>query len=204
MITFWQAKNGGALHKLETFQKGCWIYALNPPEQEVKQLGEEHHLDWELLQEGLDENELPRLDVEGDSLYLFTKTVNPDSSLETVLFVLGDEFILTVFSKEPRFANDVIAGKHAINTINPLQCLVSFLSFIDENVEKSVHSVLKSVQKKRKDTKKLGEKEIEQLIVQEDFLNNLASSYYYTNLLYGKMLKRIKLRKKEKEILKDL
>lgn len=194
------------LEHLESFEPASWVCVTDPMEQELELASKEFSLNIELLREGLDENELPRIDIEDSIVYIFIKAISAErvNTLETVLLVIGENFILSMSKIKPHFIQEVVKRGKGIDTEHPLSCVLEFLSFIDDEFEKTVLKLVKSVQKARKEARDLKEKDLESLLAQEDFLNNLISSYYYANLLYGRLMKRLKFTDEDKETLKTL
>ena len=85
MISFHKTSSKNKIEEIKQFTKDCWIHCLNPKEEEIEEIAKQLSLDTEILQEGLDQNELPRIQVEDNATYIFTKTVNKkETSLITV------------------------------------------------------------------------------------------------------------------------
>ena len=63
---------------------------------------------------------------------------------------------------------------------------------------------MRSVNSKREALTKLNERDINILLEHEAVLNSFVSSYYYTNLIYERILKNVKFFEEDKEIINDL
>lgn len=205
MITYYKRTVlGKSLGKLDGFEVGSWINVVNPNKEELKEIKEKYALDEELLEEGLDENELPRIDFYENKTYIFFKAIATNNTLATFLVIIGDKFIVTLSKEELPFIKPILDGKIKLVTTQKVKMLITLLYENNEQMEKEVAKIVKTVQKKKNTTKKLMESDMEQLLIYEDELNNLVSAYYYTSLLYSKMIKRIKLFDEDKEELEDL
>ena len=205
MITYYKRTIASRkLRKLEEFQVGCWINVISPSKEEIADLTKKHHLDEDLLEEGLDENELPRIDIEEQKTYIFVKTISPNNSMGTILLVLGKDFLLTIAEKEPLVVKEILAGKKDFITTQKLKSIITILALLNDEFEKAIMNVVRSVQRRRKDTARLHEHDMGSLLQQEEFLNNLSSMYFYTNLLYSRMIKRLRFFDNDKDILEDL
>ena len=78
-------------------------------------------------------------------------------------------------------------------------------SLINENFEQTTVDIVKAVQaKKRLSIREMKEEELNILLEQEDTLNDFVSSYYYINLLYERVIRKIEFFEQDKEILEDL
>lgn len=206
MITYYKRTLAGKkLRKLEEYEIGCWINVVNPDITELTDLSDKYKLNLELLEEGLDENELPRLDIEDGLTYIFVKTIFKEkNALSTLLVVLGKEFLLTLAKDEPHSFKAIIEEKIELITTQKLKSLLIILSAINDNFEFTVTKIVKNVQKRRSAAENLKEADLEDLLHEEDFLNNIFSSYGYTGLLYSKMIKKLNFFEEDKEAIKDL
>jgi len=206
MITYYKRTLGGKkLRKIEEYEVGCWIHVVNPDSLELTDLSEKYKLNIELLEEGLDENELPRIDIEEGLTYIFVKTIFKEkNTLGTLLVVMGKEFFLTLGKDEPHSIKNILEGKVEFITTQKLKSLLTVLSLINDNFEDIVNKIVKNVHKSKGAAENMKEEDLENLLHEEDFLNNIVSSYAYTSLLYSKMIKKLKFFEEDKEFIQDL
>lgn len=196
-----------SIKAIPTFQIGCWIDVIDPTKKEIDYLVKKFKLDERNLKSGLDPNEIPRLDFVGKTIYIF---INVFLSAErhrvgTYLMVIGNNFILTLSRSEPDFIQKVLSGEVRFITTQKLKCLINLFSLINESFEETTIDIIKAVQaKKSLSIRELKEAELNTLLEQEDILNDFVSSYYYINLLYERVIRRIKFFEQDKEILEDL
>ncbi len=206
MITYYKRSiSQEKLEKLDSFRVGCWINVVNPTEKNLKELCDEHNLELDLLEEGLDQNELPRIDIDEGVYYIYLKTPIKDSnSLNTVLIIIGPKFLMTISKNEVDTLKHIVSGKTQIVTTQRFKSVIKILSEINDETERKVTSIVKNVQIKKNATTKLNEKDLEILLGYEDFLNNLVSMYNYTSILYSKMIKNMNFFEEDRESLQDL
>ena len=196
-----------SIKEIPTFQIGCWINVISPTKKEISYLVKKFKLDERNLKSGLDPNEIPRLDFVDKTIYVFTNIVISieKHKVETFLTVIGRNFVLTLSKSEPDFIKKILAGEAKFITTQRLKCLINLFSLINENFEQTTIDIIKSVQaKKSLSIRELKEEELNTLLEQEDILNDFVSSYYYINLLYERVIRRIKFFDQDKEILEDL
>ncbi|MBT5021244.1 magnesium transporter CorA family protein [Candidatus Woesearchaeota archaeon] len=191
------------LKELPNFEVGCWINVINPSLKELKKLATDYDLDFDLLEEGIDEYELPRLDIEDDSKYIFIKTISK-KKLNTLLIVIAEKFILTITKEEPDFFKKIVNNQIKITTTQKLKSLIKILSIINDEFEKRTTDIVRKVQRKKTTTTKLKAADMENLLEYEDALNNLVSTYYYKSTLYEKLIKKIKFYEDDKDEIEDL
>lgn len=211
MITYFRRdRRDKKLKKLDSFKAGCWINVVKPSKRDLSFLVKKLELDKRNLISGLDQNELPRLDVDADEnerdLYIFTKNIlkEPKLALQTYLIILSKEFILTFSEKEPDFIKDIREGNIEFVTTKKTKCLIKLFSLMNKEFEKSTMSVVKAVNIKKSLSSKLRERDVNNLLEQEDILNGFVSSYYHKHLLYKRLMKKIKFFEDDREIIEDL
>ncbi len=185
---------------------GCWINIIDPSPKEIDFLAKTLKLDKRNLESALDQNEIPRLDFVDDNIYIFTKNLpfRNKREIETYLIIITKKFILTISENEPNFVEDVLEGKIKFITTQKLKCLITFLSLINTSFEKLTVAIVKRVKVEKKSPAELNEKDLYNLLEEEDILNNLVSSYYHMDLLYERMAKKINFFEQDKEIIEDL
>ena len=121
------------LEKLKVFRIGCWIKVNSPTNEELEHLAKNHSLDLELLQEGLDDNELPRIDFDENNTYVYVKSGHKDKNqLVTILIVIGKDFILTLSKCPVDEFKPILWKKAQIITTQKLNTLITMLDLIDE------------------------------------------------------------------------
>lgn len=185
---------------------GCWVKIIDPSPEEINYLIKGFGLDRRNLESGLDQNEIPRLDFVDEDIYFFAKNVSGQKTkeIETFLIVITKGFILTLSRTEPAFIEKILKGGVSFITTQKLKCLIKLFSLMNESFERLTIEVVKRVQKERRSLSELQEKELAVLLEQEDILNRLVSSYYHMNLLYERVVRRIKFFEQDKEIFEDL
>lgn len=207
MIEFYKrALRDKKVKKLRKFEPGSWINVIDPTEKELEYLIKKFDLDEQNIESGLDENELPRVDFVDNDIYVFLKGVSSQFKKhpDTYLIVIKDKFILTLSEEKPFFLRDIFKNKIEFITTQKLKCLISIFDLINEMFEKSTIEIIKIVNSKKVRGNKLQEKDVANLLQQEDILNNLVSFYYHTNLIYQRIIKKIKFFEADKDIIEDL
>ncbi len=191
------------LRALTRFEKGCWIDAVSPDTVELEKLATTYELDMSLLVEALDLHELPRMDVYEKRTYIFLKVLGVNTQrLQTLLVVLGEDFVITLCREDLGLNLEMQRGE--MLTSRKLSFLIELFLIQTEILDGAIHKVVKNVQKKRSDTGLLNEDDMEKLLEQEEFLNSVVSSFFYLNLLYIKIGKKLKFDEQDNIALDDL
>jgi magnesium transporter len=207
MITYYKrALKDRKLKKLKSFERGCWINVVNPTEKEISYLSKNYELDEQNIISGTDKNEIPRVEKSDEGVYILLKILSPNKKeLETFLILITKKFILTLSKTQPKFITNIIDGSTKFTTTLKITSLLTLLSTINAEFEKATLRIVRAVNSEKKSLMdKLSEKDINSLLIQEDTLNNYVSSYYYTSLVYERIIKYIKLIDEDKEEMEDL
>ncbi len=205
MITFYKRNLKDVnMQKLESYETFSWINIVDPLEADLQEFAKLHNLDFDLLVEGLDPNELPRIEIENKITYTFVKATSKNKYLSTLLIVTGENFLITISKDSLSAIDKILENKYKIITTQIMKSYLEILWIINEEMEKKVLFMVKAVQKKKPSTILLKEEDIEFLLETEDFMNNLSTTYNYTSHLYSRLMKNLKFKKAELEMLEDL
>lgn len=205
MITFYKRNlKDVSMQKLDNYETFSWINIVDPLEADLQEFAKLHELDFDLLVEGLDPNELPRVEIENKITYTFIKATSKNKYLSTLLIVTGENFLITISKDSLSAIDKILENKYKIITTQIMKSYLEILWIINEEMEKKVLFMVKAVQKKKPSTILLKEEDIEFLLETEDFMNNLSTTYNYTSHLYSRLMKNLKFKKAELEMLEDL
>ncbi len=206
MITYFKRSvKDKNLRRINKFEIGSWINAINPTKREIDKLSKEFNLDKQNLLSGLDEHEVPRVEFDEGVVYIILKTISKyENELSTILIVLSKNFILTLSKSKPSFIEEIEKGNIEFITTQKLKSLIKLFSLNNKEFERKTLNIVKLVSSEKKAVEKLREEQINNLLKKEDILNSLVSSYYYTNAVYNRIIKKIKFYEEDKEIIEDL
>ena len=197
-------KEGQKIKKLPSFEIGSWINVINPTKKEINFLSKKFNLEKRNLTSGLDQNEIPRLDFLKKDIYLLTKDLISSREKQTLLIVISQKFILTLSKKEPSFLKKVLNNKIKFYTTQKLKSLIKILFLINESLERTTGKIIRNVKTTKLKDKELSEKDLKELLEEENFLNKLIASYQYVLLTYKRAAKKIDFLEADKDLLEDL
>ena len=205
MITYYKRTvHEKQIKKLQSFETGCWINVVNPSKEEIDFLVDKFKIDRENIISGLDINEVPRVEFAKDKIYIIVKTISEERPyLKTILILIASNYILTLSREQPNFIFKVLK-ENMIITTQKYRSLIIFLSLINKEFENSTIETVKIVNNLAASSKKIKENEIYTLLNQEEKLNFYVSSYYYTKMIYEKLIKNLKFFEEDRDIIEDL
>jgi magnesium transporter len=100
---YYKSLRSQELQEIEQYKRGTWVYVEAPTEDEIRYLIDHFNLTEGHVFDALDEDEMPRLEKEGDQTYVFVRSAYPaeNNELQTVpvLFVFGGDYVLTISLK---------------------------------------------------------------------------------------------------------
>lgn len=118
MLKIYKTDAAGKTNELDHFEKGCWIHLTNPSEHEKGQVVNELNIDLDFLQDALDEEEIGRIDKDGNRVMLFvdlpviTKEGPKDIYTTVPLGILVmEDYFLTVCLEDTSVMNEFIQCK---------------------------------------------------------------------------------------------
>ncbi|MGI6361809.1 MAG: magnesium transporter CorA family protein [Bacillota bacterium] len=96
--------------------KGCWINLINPTEPEIQQVVRETGLDYDFLKYPLDDEEIPRVEVEDEQIMIiFNIPTIEDSDIiyDTIPLgiILNDNYIVTVCLKDANLMQEITSSR---------------------------------------------------------------------------------------------
>lgn len=208
MIDYY-TKEKNKFKKSEDYKKGCWVNVENPTENEIKFLLEKFKLDKNNFMDGLDIHENPRFEIENKKVYIFltAPTENIPSEYDTSFLIIYSDSLFMTISKYPLEAiKKAIKTRESSEKLSYSRQLLKILFLISRMFELSVRKINRSIKSEKKELNKLNDKDIVNLIQQEDRLNAYISSFGAIIQTYNRVLrdKKVSLFKKDEEIIEDL
>ncbi|MBI2594807.1 MAG: magnesium transporter CorA family protein [Candidatus Colwellbacteria bacterium] len=194
---------------LESFKVGSWIYVENPTEEEIKSLADKHSLEESLLKDALDPYEVPRIEIERKSAYVFTRVpYGEETKISTapLLLVIGENFVLTLSALPLPFLEEFLAGKVDFSTTQKAKLFLQIFSQIVTTYNSSLNSISRQVRSFGIHLEEITNKQIAQLAGFEGILNDFLSALTPTNTILNNLLsgKFIALYEEDKDLIEDL
>lgn len=210
-ILYSTARSTG-LAETDALKQGGWLYVVEPTEIEVTELAKKYKLEEDLLRDGLDLYESPRVEREDDDIYIFTRYYHPNNGVinatEPLLIIYRPNCIVTLLREDSMVLAPFVQGTKSITTTQKTKALLQILEVVNSSYQRYVTTVTKKIfsarsQMRRKNIDKdvlLGFVEI------EDDLNEFLSALQPQSLMLKKLLngKYIKLYDDDKDLIEDL
>jgi Mg2+ and Co2+ transporter CorA len=208
MIEYYRKQGSSGLKKISESGKNSWVKVVNPDDEEVDFLIEKFNLDRDSLLDGLDQNEVPRVEDEGKLVYIYLRiptSVVANESTSSFLVLLSKDNIITI-SRHDLEIFEKVGNSRLFDTDNKERSLLQLLFYVFRAYSINVRRILKEVKSDRRNIRKLREKDIFDLVLQEDILNDYLSSFSPLIDMYNRILKirSLKFKEEEKDFIEDL
>jgi len=198
------------LKKIDKFRKGCLIYCFEPNDDDLLYLEKELGLDQNLLKDGLDLYEIPRIEKEKEKIYIFLRI--PSLKLKeifttTLLVVISEDFFLIFSRYKNNFIDKFISeNKISIVTTQKTKLFIQLLSIIYENFNVLILKINKEVRRIAFETSEVNEEEIRKIIRWEIILQDFLDALVVDKVIFNTILKQeyLKLFTYDRELIEDL
>jgi len=200
------------LEERDKFQKGTWVYVENPSEEEVAVLVKAHGLDEGLIADALDEDEMPRLERDGELVYVYVRAAValPDGAFDTLplLIVYGPDSVITVSLKKlPHFA-PFFSGKVDFTTTQRTRLMLQILNQIAEQYDKYITVTSKQIKTIRNRLRghEIRNKDFIDFVTIEDEINEFLAALLPAGATLRRMAlgRSIELHEEDRDIIEDL
>lgn len=200
------------LVELDEYQQGAWVCVEEPTQDEIEDLIKRFDLDAGHIEDALDEEEMPRLEKEGDLSYIFVRyaftTQDVEITTAPLLFVVGPNLLITVTPhKVPRLQR-FLDGKIDFATTQRTKLVLQILTQVADQYEGFINNVSKQIKHMRMQLKQheINNDDFVNFVMIEDELNEFLSALLPTTAILRRLLlgRHIPLFAEDQDIVEDL
>ena len=194
---------------LPEYRAGSWIYVEDPSSNELKELVDRFNLEEGHLLDALDEYEVPRLEIEGKTKYLFFRFVYAEKSvIETapLLLIINHKFFITL-SKEPLpFLRKLIANPLPCQTKQSTKLLLHIISQVNSTYNTVLNNISKRVRGLSVKLETFQNQDIIQFVKFESVLNEFMSNLVPNNTVLHQIFvrKNLILDEDDRDLVEDI
>lgn len=197
------------MQKIEDVEPGSWIRIVNPTEEEIKIFAEKLGLDDAIIEDGLDENEIARVEKEDGIFYMiirFPITKEGFTSTFPLLIVVTEENIITVCRREEHITRYFLEKDKDFLTTKKTYFVLKVISEIFRNYDVYLNKMLKDIKQKKIEIHNLKNRDILFLVQEEETLNDFISALVPAINITERILrgKYITVYEKDKDVVEDL
>lgn len=200
------------LTEVDDYKRGAWTYVEAPSEREIEHLVKKFKLEESILSDALDENEMPRLEKDGEVSYIFVRFAlkDDDGDLITMplLFVFGEEILMTVSLVRLPALDAFLGGKVEFATTQRAKLVLQLLQQISEHYDSYIATTNKQIKRIRARLRghDIGNQDFIDFVTIEDELNEFLSALLPTNATLRRLLlgRYMPLFEEDQDIVEDL
>jgi len=203
---------GGELKELDSYKPGSWVYVVGPKQDELFTLAQKHKLDSRYLLDVLDEDEMPRLERDGTSHYVFTRFVYQGEDLgsetQVVLLVLSNKLFMTISTVPIPHIENILNGSDALKSTSGAGGFLKLLHLIIDSYEQQLTKISRQVKsiRHRLRGEQIKNQDFVDFVVIEEELNEFLTVLTPTAAVLKRLLiaKHLKLSAIDQEVMEDL
>lgn len=200
------------LQKLDEYRRGTWVLAENPTDDEVTELVERFKLEPGHLEDALDQDEQPRLEIEGDQMYLFVRFAyrrsNGEVDTAPVLIVFGGEYVITISREHVPAFDPFMRNRINYATTQRAKLILQLLVVMSDQYDTFIKQTTRQIKAVRSRLRARGitNAELINFVNIEDELNEFLASLQPMNATLRRMLagKHLRLHADDQDIVEDL
>ncbi|HJQ08026.1 MAG TPA: magnesium transporter CorA family protein [Candidatus Saccharimonadales bacterium] len=200
------------MHELDAYKPGCWVYVEAPSQEEIAMLVQKFGLTEGHLHDALDEDEMPRLEKEGDQSYIFVrfayKTQDGELITAPLLFIFGNDIVITVSLVRLPALDSFLSGKISFATTQRAKLILLILQQIVEQYDGFITRTSKQIKliRSRLRGHEISNQDFIDFVMIEDELNEFLSSLMPTNATLRRLLlgRYMPLFAEDQDIVEDL
>lgn len=193
---FYRNLKNKTLKELDEFKPGSWILVENPTEEEKGTLIEKYNIDPGLLEDALDKFEVPRIEKDKKTTYVFTRypiVTNNEITTTPITVIISDTFVLTIENESSELLNPFLNSNVKFSTTQKTKFFFQIFHQINIVYQKSITSINRKVRSLSVNIEKIKNRDIIQFVRFEKALNDFLSALVSTNnalekVQYGKFL----------------
>lgn len=194
---------------LNDYKPGCWVNVEGPSMEELDDLADRYKLDGSLLKDATDFYEAPRLEVDRNDLYIFTRFAFSDNdkiSTAPLLFVLTSKLLLTLTPSETGPFEKRLIAKSEARTDKKIKLFLKLFTKINTDYSYHLHSINKQIRSISVKLETIKNRDIIQFVTFENSLNDFMSVLVPTNVILTSLLsnRHIEFVEEDKDLIEDL
>ncbi len=203
---------GDQVKELDKFQAGAWVYVQDATKAEMEELINEFELDPGHMEDARDSDEMPRLEREGDQVYLFTRFAHTDTDLvlatTPLLLIFHPKCLVSVAFEPLPSLEKLTNGKINIDTAHQSKLALQILDQVDDKYEKYLSEIGQQIKaiRSRLRVEKIRNQDFVDFVTIEDELNEFITALTPMTPILKRILmgRHIKLSPSDKELVEDL
>lgn len=197
-------------HVNDGVKRGSWLRVIDPDHKELAEISSEHGLELDLLEDSIDLYEAPRLERDGDDIYIYVRYCRPAgdaTSTHPLLIVMTPNNIITVSRTESEPLNNIARRSNMVTT-QKVKLVLNILEEVNRGYRSHLNAVTKRILTIRSKLRRtiVSNKDVLNFIdIEEDLNEFLAALQPYGLVLHALLSgKYMKVHEEDEDLIEDL
>ncbi|MCA9323762.1 magnesium transporter CorA family protein [Candidatus Saccharibacteria bacterium] len=210
ITTYHRTLRDDKLEKVNSVKRGSWIRVIDPDPHELKKLEKDFNLDKDLLEDGIDLYEAPRLERDDGNLYIYARYCRPEgeyTSTHPILFILTADNVITISRTESE-PLEALVKRGTVVTTQKVKLVLEMLGEINRGYRTHLNDVTKRILATRNKLQRtaISNTDVIGFIdIEEDLNEYLAALQPYGIVLHALLNgKYIKMHESDEDLIEDL
>jgi len=196
------------IQQIDDFRVGAWVHVEDPTEEELQIVKEKFNLDEGLLRDATDQYEVPRMEVEDEVSYIFSRypySKNNRVSTSPILFILADKSLISI-SKDPFPLLEGFLKRELVYTTQKTKLFIQLFALMNNSFNTYLHSISRETRSSTYQLEKISNKDIAQSVNYEQIISDFHLALVRTNVVLKNLLshKLIRLFEEDRDLIEDL
>jgi len=197
------------LVEVDDFILGSWVRVVDPTKEEIKLVAEKTGIALDVLEDAIDESELPRIEHDSGNLVVIIRIPIADGEIITSIpltIIITDKFIVSISIKPNDIIGAFAEGKIKFFTTQKSKFMLEIFNQTVKAYDRLIKSIAKNISRQKFKLSQLRNQDIANLVHQEEILNNFISSLAPTTFIFDRILKGkyMKLYEQDEGLIEDL
>ena len=209
---FYKSVRDDILLEKEAPQKGTWVYVEAPTDIEVAEITKKFDLEPGLIEDALDEDEMPRMEQEDGRSYIFIRFAykRSDGEMDTapLLIIFDKEHIITISGIHLPALDSFLRNRYAFATTQRAKLVLLILTHISDQYDTFINRTSRKIKGIRSRLRGHGirRQDLLDFVTIEDELNEFLASLLPTNATLRRLLigRHIPLFDEDQDMVEDL
>jgi magnesium transporter len=209
---YYKSLRSTQVQELDDYKRGSWVYVEAPTTQEIEYIVDKFKIDPGHIEDSLDEDEMPRLEKEGEQTYMFVRYAykNAEAELVTVplLFVFSNDIVMTISLVHLPCLDTFLNGKIDFASTQRTKLVLQILHEVVEQYDRYINGTSKQIKliRSRLRGHEISNQDFIDFVLIEDELNEFLAALLPTNATLRRLLRGryIPLFEEDQDLIEDL
>jgi magnesium transporter len=208
---YYNDREANAAEPLMEAKPGAWISVQGPDEFELDQVADTYGLDRDLLGDAVDVYEAPRVEKDGNQVYVYSRYCYPEGkeiATEPLLIVTTPDNLITVMRAETDLLRPFSHAQSGVVTTQKTHLLVQIMEAVNLSYERQIIQVSKQILRFRAQLRQsqVSNQSFVAIIELEEDLNEFLGALQPQGMLLSTLgsSRFLRLSEDDRELLEDL